>query len=268
MRMCIGKPAKMDESNPRKISEKKIAKNEDLQLNLIKNNIVKYGAELTDDFKHNSVLIGDSKVRHLEELMTNKTHIVSFWRSGATLDNVALRRHVDRHISRYNRPVVILFFNTCSLTGFSDETRTYIDLTENSAEIVNVIIEQYKQFKQQRLYQKPSAKIIFIECPFYSIIEWNLKKEHPNPDSFKDSQHRLEGLITELNAKIKELNEPYNPPQVSRDMIFKIKKKANHRPTQLIAYRALLDGIHPDEYISELWLIRINNFINTINKEQ
>ena len=78
---------------------------------------------------------------------------------------------------------------------------------------------------------------------------------------------RLEGMIQELNSRIRELNEPEIPPQISRDMIFKIKKKSHHEQSQFYAYSALHDGVHPGKLISELWLIRINNFINTLNKK-
>ena len=217
----------MDESArfKRIISDTKVNKNEEIRINWIRRQVTRYSSELTEDLKHNALLIGDSKLRHLENEMTNKTHVMSFWRSGATLENPALRKHVDRHISKYNKPIVICLFNTCYLTSVSDRIRKYIEITQNSDDIVNFIIEQYTQFKQERLYRRPSAKIIFIECPYYSIIEWNRIKKHPNPKAFTEQQERLEMMITELNTRIRELNEPENPPEISRDMIFKIKKE-------------------------------------------
>ena len=90
---------------------------------------------------------------------------------------------------------------------------------------MNIVIEKYRDFKQHRLLIKPSTRFIFIKCPFYSIVEWNRPMKHPQPESFESSQSKLELMITELNIKIQQLNEPLNPPQIAQDMIVKIKKK-------------------------------------------
>ena len=249
----------------REISDKKRLKNESLILNQNKKRLLKHSKELTDKLKHNAILIGDSKVRHLENEMTANTDLTTFWRSGATLDNPILKQYVDRHISRFNKPIVILFFNTCHLTKPTYIRSKYVDLVDNADDIVNITIEKYREYKQTRLYRRPSAKIVFLECPFYSIPKWNQHRGHPNPEIFNESQERLEKMVKELNDKIRELNSPLNPPLVAQDMLFKIKKKKNHEQTQLVAYSVLTDGIHPDRDISKLWLVRINNFINSIN---
>lgn len=253
------------EDQPRVISEKKILKNEEVHDKVIKTRTTKFTKQLCNDLKHNALIVGDSKVRHLEKQMTAKTNITAFWRSGAKLDNYSLKKHIDRHIARFNRPIVILVFNTCYLTTVTDKHAKYIDLVPNEDEIVNFVIEKYRDFKQQRLYNKPSARIVFIECPYYSIVDWNRCMKHPEPELFQNKQNKLEILIQELNVKIKELNLPLNPPQIAQDMIIKIKKKKNHKQTKRISYNVLKDGIHPGNDISELWLVRINNFISKLN---
>ena len=197
--------------------------------------------------------------------MTAKTNLTTYWRKGAKLDNSVLRKQIDRHISRHNKPIVFLFFNTCYLTEF-DKNRVYIDLVKNHGEIVNIIAEEYRQFKQERLYIKPNAKILFLECPYISILEWNRNRKHPEPELFTDNQKLLEGMIKELNECIREINLPYNLPQLSKDMIFKVKKRSHHKQSHFISYSVLKDGVHPDNKISKLWLIRINNCASTINK--
>ena len=249
----------------RVISEKKIQRNERINGKTIKKNIQKYKAELTDELKHNVLLVGDSKVRHVENEMTDNTHLQSFWRSGAKLDNSMLLPHIDRHLNRYNKPIVLLWFNTCYLTNFITGQRKYIDLSDNN-NIVNTVIDKYTSFKQRKIYAKSSSIIIFLECPFYSIIEWNRVKGHPNPAAFEESQIQLEQNIKELNNKIRELNLPYNAPRLAQDMVFRIKKRANHEQTVKLDYTLLTDGLHPDTEVSLLWLIRINNFVNRVNK--
>lgn len=250
----------------RVISEKKVNKNEEVHIKSLDKFIEKHGKELTDDLRHNILLIGDSKVRHLESEMTARTNISCFWRKGAKLDNNVLRKHIDRHILRHQNPTVFLFFSTCYLTEVVDKKKGLIDLVGNSEDIVNIIIEKYTQFKQEKLYMKSTARILYLECPYYSIVAWNSSRKHPQPEIFENNQERLESLITELNIRIRELNLPYNPPHLSQDMRFKIKKKKNHSQTYFLSYKVLKkDGIHPDRKISKLWLIRINNFATTLD---
>lgn len=256
----------MEVTEERQISDKKIQQNEVVQGNVIKSRIKKHTKELSNDLKYNALLVGDSKVRHIQQLMTAQTNLSAFWRSGSTLNNRCLKQYIDQHISRFNRPIVILLFNTCYLTYVTDKERKFIDLVPNSDDVVNSTIESYRAFKQQRLYNKPAAQIMFIECPFYSIVEWNQRMRHPEPDSFQANQDRLEKMIIELNSKIKELNAPQSPPQIAQDMIVKIKKKANHTQTRRINYTLLKDGIHPGKDLSQLWLVRINNFVSALNK--
>ena len=255
-----------DNVHMREISDKKIEKNAEIRKKWFIRRINKYEKEITDDLNHNVLLIGDSKVRHLENEMTAKTNLTAFWRSGGKLDNVMLKRHIDRHISHFNQPIVVLYFNTCYLTDFITGSRKYVDLVENSDTVVNRLVDTYMQFKQDRLYRKPSIKLIYLECPYYSIVDWNRQKGHPQPESFANNQVVLEKLIDELNLQIKEINLPFYPPRLAQDMIIKIKKRTNHAQTKRIDYSVLKDGIHPDKTISKLWLIRINNFVTSLNK--
>ena len=255
-----------EEPRERQISDNKIKKNEEVQANVIKSRIKKHTKELSNDLKHNALIVGDSKVRHIEQLMTAKTNITAYWRSGSTLNNRCLKQYIDQHISRFNKPIVILLFNTCYLTNVVDKKTKYIDLVANYDEVVTITIESYRAFKQQRLNNKPAAQIFFIECPFYSIVEWNRLMKHPQPESFQTNQDKLENMIKELNSKIKELNAPHSPPQIAQDMFVKIKRKKNHTQTRRINYTLLKDGIHPGKDLSQLWLVRINNFVTALNK--
>ena len=82
-----------------------------------------------------AIIIGDSKVRHLDAEMTDKTHIRTVWRSGAELNNHHITRELDRHIMRYNNPIVLLWFGTCEITRFVGPEvggrKKYIDLVLN-----------------------------------------------------------------------------------------------------------------------------------------
>lgn len=252
-------------STTRVISDKKLKKNETLHVNKIPGLIKRYEAQLTDDLNHNVILVGDSKVRHIDLEMTAQTNLTNFWRKGAEVENTQLLPHIHRHIQRHSKPIVLLWFNTCHLTKFDNNDRKFINLVDNFDDIVNITINKYTALKQRLIYRKSTAIVLFLECPFFSITEWNGRRGHRDPESFNYNQEKLENTIYELNLKIQELNAPHKPPLVAHDMIFRIKKRPHHEQTKKISYTVLKDGIHPDRPVSKLWLIRLNNFVTRLN---
>ena len=165
-------------------------------------------------------------------------------------------------------PVILLWYNTCHLTKFTNKDRKFLELTDNYEDIVNITINKYIAFKQRLIYRKSTTTVIFIECPFFSITEWNSRRGHTDPQSFVSSQEKLENIIVDLNHRIEELNSPHKPPLIAQDMIFRIKKRPHHEQTKKISYSVLKDGLHPDRPVSKLWLIRINNFVTRLNNTE
>ena len=92
------------------------------------------------------------------------------------------------------------------------------------------------------------------------MVDWNRKKGHPDPNSFKANQIMLEKGITELNRALRELNAPLLPPQLEQDMYCYRKKKPRHVQSKRTNYTLLLDGVHPGKMISQLWLLRVKLF--------
>ena len=95
-------------STTRVISDKKLKKNETLHVNKIPGLTKRYEAQLTDDLNHNVILVGDSKVRHIDLEMTAQTNLTNFWRKGAEVENTQLLPHIHRHIQRHSKPIVLL----------------------------------------------------------------------------------------------------------------------------------------------------------------
>ena len=230
------KLSKMAFTSTRVISEKKLKKNEDIHVNSIPSLTKRYEAELTDDLKHNVIIAGDSKVRHIDLEMTARTNLTNFWRKGAQIENSQLLTHIYRHVQRHTNPVVLLWYNTCHLTKFTNKDRKFLELTDNYEDIVNITINKYIAFKQRLIYRKSTTTVIFIECPFFSITEWNSRRGHTDPQSFVSSQEKLENIIVDLNHRIEELNSPHKPPLIAQDMIFRIKKRPHHEQTKKISY--------------------------------
>ena len=243
------------------LSEAKIERNEKLNDKKTKRQITYFSEKLPREFTNENVLvIGDSKVRHLYEEMDNQTFIRTLWRSGANIENEYLTGEADKYIRRYNNPALIVWFGTCELMRVVDKHKKYIDLVDNVSNEVAILADKYRTYKHNRVLAKSSCRIIFLCIPMYSIINWNKKKGHPSPDSFLEHQALLENAITELNQLLREINNPYMPPQIVQDMFIFIKRKAGQVLTQKSNYTLLLDGVHPGKMISKLWLIRIKLF--------
>ena len=81
----------------RLISVNKFQKNEELRRNKVKFLISKYGAEITDDLKHNVLIVGDSKVCHLELEMRANPTLTNYWRKGAEVDSTVYTAYTQAY---------------------------------------------------------------------------------------------------------------------------------------------------------------------------
>ena len=246
------------------LSENKIIRNEKKHTEKLCKQITHFSKKLNEFSNENVMLVGDSKVRHIYNEMADINYVRMLWRSGAELNNTQLVPQVDRYVRRYNNPTIIVWFGTCELTHFTGNTRKYIDIVPNFDNIVFTLMTRYVAYKQRLIQFRPTTRVVFLDVPFYSIINWNKQKGHPNPNSFLENQERLECAIIELNAATKQINLPLLPPHVIQDMYLFIKRKANQSQTRKINYSLLTDGIHPGKEISHLWQLRIKLFCKYI----
>ena len=247
------------------LSVAKIARNRNLHTEKIDRQVLYHTGKLNDTFSdNNSIIIGDSKVRHLFQISNARTHVRMLWRKGAAVNNSYLNRETVKYIMKYRGrgPVTILLWHgTCELTTVLDRKKGHINIS-NRPDLVNRVAANYMAYKQRIKTQFPETRVLFIKVPMYSIVTWNKQRKHPNPEIFQTSQQQLEIAITELNSLIKSLNEPVKVPCISQDMYFFIKKKKNQPQTRNINFDMLLDGVHPKKTISTLWLARLKQFID------
>ena len=209
------------------LSVNKIKRQEVINDNKIKKQIRHFSEKLNGEFScENVLLVGDSKIRHLNYEMADKTYLRMIWRSGANIDNEYLVKQTDRYIRRYNNPAIIAWFGTCELTRVTDKHKKYIDLAPNFTNVVDIVVDKYRTYKHNRILAKSSTRIVFLCVPMYSMVDWNRKKGHPDPNSFKSNQIILEKGITDLNNALRELNAPLLPPQLVQDMYCYRKKNA------------------------------------------
>ena len=78
----------------------------------------------------------------------------------------------------------------------------------------------------------PKVKVVFLECPQYSVEIWNQHQYCRNPEIFKDSTSILLDKIEYLNRAIQEVNaaNSISAPKFGLDLI-KVEKATS--PIQL-----------------------------------
>ena len=228
----------------------------ELHLKTIKRQIVKL-REGKYESKRNTtrlvILRGDSKCRALLPHINFLNKIDLIFRGGAKITDDFLQQKTLIRISRAPNPVIILWFGTCELTV---KRGKYIFIADNLEAKLNSVVQSYIAYKQQILSVNNRSKVIFMECPFQSIIIWNFLRKHPHPGSFKNDQRQLEDYIAKLNCKISEINGNQVVPHISQDLIFSIKKR-KRSAKNLKNYSLLNDGVHPGKQLSYLWYLRI-----------
>lgn len=156
------------------------------------------------------------------------------------------------------RPVVILWFGSCELTI---KRGKFVYLADNIETKLQTVKANYLNYKEQILIANSNSKVIFLECPFQSLIIWNFLKNHKHPGIFKEDQKILELYISKLNKIIQEINGTQVVPHISQDLIFCVKKK-RRAPIYLKNYKLLTDGVHPGKLVSELWYLRFMRMLS------
>ena len=74
----------------------------------------------------------------------------------------------------------------------------------------------------------------------------------------------LNGTVFNFNGRIRDLNSPLNTPKISQDLLQSSKKRTQQRVKYFFSRTLLFDGIHPEDKLAELWLLRFYKFIRKI----
>lgn len=200
----------------------------------------------------------DSKGRCLLPHINHYNRLNLIYRGGAKISNEFLQTCTLIKIAKERNPVIILWFGTCEMT---EKKGRYIFLSNNLDEKLDQIKHEYIAYKQQIITTNPNSKVIFLDCPFQSILIWNFIKGHPHPGSFTQDQKTLELYTTKLNCIIKEINGDQVVPRIAQDISYSVKKK-RRSARYLKNYKLMYDGVHPGKTLSRLWYLRIMRMLS------
>ena len=146
------------------------------------------------------IVISDSKGSRLQSLVESsypEEDIVWHCKGGRTSFQAAsfIQHNVEQFVRAYGNILIAVWTGTCDLTNFIESyesseprpakrRRRCIDLSEVT---VDDIIKQYNRILTVTAVYRTKVKVVFLECPQYSVEIWNQHQYCRNPEIFKDS---------------------------------------------------------------------------------
>jgi hypothetical protein len=113
-------------------------------------------------------LFTDSKGEYLKDVIPScvkeKFNIVS--KRGATVYSRVDRDNLLRQITGVDNPLILVWLGTCEITRKDDK---YISLREYPYQSIEFALTEYRVLKDQIIQANISAKVLFLDCPYYSI---------------------------------------------------------------------------------------------------
>ncbi|MCG7867917.1 MAG: hypothetical protein JAY74_16355 [Candidatus Thiodiazotropha taylori] len=214
--------------------------------------------------KRQCILISDSKGNYLKshsDLIDQFGYFIDFQcRPGARFADYFcwLNLNLHKKVRQYGNIVLYVWLGTCDLTcrkGRFVELRHTDDIS--AVLYLKNQINRYLKF----VASFSSVKLVFLEIPPYSIVEWNKSKGHRNPGSFQSQDLILYERICHVNDYIQEVNETktVNSPRFHLDLM-KYRKRKGHS-IKSINYSPYKDGIHPKLTLARCWMKRIVSLV-------
>lgn len=211
------------------------------------------------------IILSDSKAKYLKyaRSLPVEFNIVWWYQSGATARDryLFLKDNIEQAVNRYQNIVLYVWLGTCDLTKFIDNK--CIDLrSADSNSSVNDIIREFRNI-YTLISTYATVELVFLEIPVYSIVGWNKSRGHKNPEQFQASNYNLESQINIVNRFIRETNLILHKhsPKFSLDLQ-NCRKGSTSVSRFSYKFNAFyLDGVHPSQKLSKLWLLRIVSLI-------
>ena len=219
------------------------------------------------------IFLSDSKGRYIEkhrDLITQFGYSIEFnFFGGARFWNyyIWLQKNLAVKVEKYGDIVLYVWLGTCDLTvkhteyekfGSRVKKLQYIDLRHSSdAFAVNYVKQQIDKFIQY-VSNFPSVKIVFLEIPCYSIVQYNKHLRYPQTEGFLEKEYILNERIGIINDYIREVNSNsgLDTPRFKKDLA-KYRKKAGGVLKRTLDFSGYFDGLHPGTTLARTWMKRI-----------
>ena len=219
------------------------------------------------------IIVSDSKGSRLERCVQNiqpESSIVWECKGDRNSFQAAqfVKANLEYYVSKYGNILLVIWTGTCDLTQFIHRSKPevnqpyrrrkrYIDFS--SIYVCDILAQSQQIISAVKVFG-PKVKVVFLECPQYSISIWNETQGHPDFESFKSNTEILNSTIEDLNKSIRKLNSEnkISAPKFGLDLI-KSRKSNKSYTSVKVSYSLLGDGIHPGLILSRYWLRRVIN---------
>ena len=149
-------------------------------------------------FRNKTYLITDSKCDFVKRGSPSIGRLEIISKKGTNFADNDFIRSVAEKIKEDNKPIILFWFGTCELTAKKGK---YIYIRQPPYQNVERCLTEARDAKVKLLIANKEAKIIFLDCPYYSTIKYNNKTSdrtvHPIRGSLK---------ITSINNKTRYIS--------------------------------------------------------------
>ena len=201
-------------------------------------------------------MLADSKGFNLQQqVKVNPESFIQFWcKSSATAENrfQYLQDNLGRELNTLHNITLYIWVDTCNLTKREGDF-IYLRSRDNSA--VNKFISDLKNIYYFVKQFGNQVKLVFLQLPIYSIHEFIAYQGYQEENSFKEDAVNF--YINDTNRLLHVIS-----PKFSEDLQKPRRRKTSTTISYNINYSLLNDGVHPDNILAKLWLIRIINLIH------
>lgn len=195
--------------------------------------------------------------KHLDLLKQFQLYLHFECRPGARFTDFYpwLNQNLRALLEKYNHLTLYIWLGTCDVTRKSGKFISL--LSDNSQFIVDKVvshIDRYisivKEFKK--------VKLVFLEIPPYSIVEWNRSRGHSDPESFLPQDKELTKIVDSINLHIRSVNNGLfvYSPRFKLDVL-KYRKEKDKTQRVSFNFKLYLDGVHPSSMLARVWLKRL-----------
>lgn len=197
------------------------------------------------------ILVSDSKGFTIRNACDNYELPFESWcKAGARTSDLVdiIEERIQKAIYRHNQIIIYLWAGTCDLTIKEGK---FIKLRQSGNKSVDKILDQFQR-AINIVENYPSAEIKLIDCPILSIVKYNTSKGHQKPQSFRVDDFRVTEQVSQLNARITDLNNSLGKNTINISKYFfrnrKLKNGGKRKSIKISINNR--DGVHPGKLYS------------------
>lgn len=211
-----------------------------------------------DTLSRQAILVTSSKgfsLRRNNDLIAKFGFSIDFnCKAGARFDHTFdwITQHLSQKVRQYPRITLYIWIGTCDITKkvgkfISLEHHTTAEFLTYACGYIDRIVQFVSDF--------PTVKLVFLEIPPYSIVQWNDYKGHWNPQGFTAQDTILAERVVRLNEYIHEVNSRASVTSLNFKVDLLKYRKAGREP--IINRNLFKDGIHPGALLARCWMRRL-----------